>query len=168
MRRLILFRHVKAAARAPGGQDIDRPLTARGERDATIMGGVLARAGLTPDLALVSPAARARQTWDGARAFFPHAEMQVRERLFNAAPEEVASELEVGTGADTVVVVGHNPGLQELAVSLAADGGGTAGDIERLSASFATATAAAFGIDPTGRATLEALFRARDHGGEGE
>lgn len=169
MRRLILFRHAKAEPRAPGGQDIDRALTANGARDAAIMGAVLARAGLAPDLALVSPALRARQTWDGARAFFPGAAMQARDGLFNATPEEVAAELEVGTaGVGTVVVVGHNPSLQELAVSLAADGGGTAGDVERLSASFATATAAVFAVDAVDRPTLEGLFHARDHGGAGE
>jgi len=169
MRRLILFRHAKAEARAPGGQDIDRALTSRGARDAAIMGAVLAGAGLAPDLGLVSPALRARQTWDGAKDALPVAATRVREGLFNATPEEVAAELEVGTAnADTVIVVGHNPSLQELAVNLIIDGGGAAGDVERVSARFATATAAHFLIDPAGRATLVDLFHARDHGGEGE
>ena len=169
MRRLILFRHAKAESRAPGGGDIDRALTAKGARDAAIMGGVLARADLAPDLALVSSALRALQTWDGARAFFPGATTQVRAGLFNATPEEVAAELEVGTaGADTVIVVGHNPSLQELALNLAIDGDGAAADIEGLSARFATATAAVFRVEPAGQATLEVLFHARDHGGEGE
>ncbi|MEO8926607.1 MAG: histidine phosphatase family protein [Caulobacteraceae bacterium] len=169
MRRLILFRHAKAEPRAPGGEDIDRALTPRGERDAALMGGVLARAGLAPDLALVSPALRAAETWRWAREAFAGFAVQVRDGLYNATPEEVAAELDLGTaGADTVIVVGHNPSLQELAVSLLIDGDGSAGDIERVSARFGTATAAALRLDAAGRAALEALFHARDHGGDGQ
>ncbi len=110
MRRLILVRHAKAESRASDGEDIDRALTARGRRDAALVAGVLARAGLTPDLALVSPALRARETWQRAQAAFPGVETQVRDGLYNAALEEVAEELGVGTqDAASVIVVGHNP-----------------------------------------------------------
>ena len=169
MRRLILFRHAKAESRPPDGEDIDRALTARGRHDAALVATVLARAGLTPDLALVSPALRARETWQCAQDAFAGVETQVRDGLYNAAPEEVADELDVGTqGAETVIVVGHNPSLQELSVRLLLGGDGSAGDVERVSASFATATAAAFRIDAAGRAALEGVFHARDHGGDGE
>ena len=168
MRRLILFRHAKAEPRSPGGQDIERPLSPRGRDDAAIMGAVLARAGLAPDLALVSPARRARDTWQWARDAFPDAAMEVRSGLYNAAPEGVAAELDAGTdGAGTVMVVGHNPGLQELAVSLLSDGDASAADIDRVSADFATATAVALRIDVDGRVAIEGLFHVRDHGGEG-
>jgi phosphohistidine phosphatase len=169
MRRLILFRHAKAEARSPGGEDIDRALTARGRDDAALVAGLLARAALKPDLALVSPALRALETWQCAQNALPGVETQVRDGLYNAAPEEVAEELDVGTqDARTVIVVGHNPSLQELSVNLLCGGDGSAGDIERVSARFATATAAAFRIDAAGRAALEGLFHARDHGVDGE
>jgi phosphohistidine phosphatase len=169
MRRLILLRHAKAESRATDGEDIDRALTARGRHDAALVAAVLARTGLTPDLALISPALRARETWQCARDAFPDVETQVRDGLYNAAPEEVADELDVGTqGAETVIVIGHNPSLQELSVNMLLAGDGAAGDIERVSARFATSTAAAFRIDAAGRAALEGLFHARDHGGDGE
>ncbi len=168
MRRLILFRHAKAEPRSPGGEDIARPLASRGRDDAAIMGAVLARAGLAPDLVLVSPARRARETWQYARGPFPGVAVEVRKGLYNAAPEGVAAELEAGTdGAGTVMVVGHNPSLQELAVSLLEGGDAPTSDIDRLSADFATATAAALRIDPSGRPSIEGLFHVRDHGGEG-
>ena len=168
MRRLILFRHARAEPRSPGGGDIERPLSPRGRQDAAIMGAVLARAGLAPDLALVSPARRARETWQCARDAFPAAAMEVRKGLYNAAPEGVAAELEAwGDGAGTVMVVGHNPGLQELTVSLLEGGDASAADFDRVSADFATATAAALRLDPGGRVAVEGLFHVRDHGGEG-
>ena len=163
MRRLILFRHAKTEVRPPGREDIDRVLTPRGRSDAALMGRVLAQAGVIPDLVLVSPAKRARETWDCAAPAFPNARLEERDGLYSATPEEVEAELGAGAGADTVMVVGHNPSLQELAVNLLLDGGGSAADIEILSAGFPTATAAVFRIDDAGRVSLSDLFRARDH-----
>lgn len=164
MRRLILFRHAKTEARSPGGDDFGRRLVERGRSDAALMGRVLADAGLAPDLALVSPAARARETWDEAKVAFPGARVQFRQGLYDATAEEVAAEIEAGAGtAATVMVIGHNPGLQELAVNLVLDNAGSAADVDRLSAAFPTAAAAVFGVDEAGRSQLEALFRASEH-----
>ena len=163
MHRLILFRHAKTEARVPDGEDIDRALVGRGRADAAHMGRILARAGLAPDLVLVSPAVRARETWTLASPAFPGARVEVRDGLYEATPEEVAEELMTGVAAaDTVMVVGHNPSLQELAVNLLIDGGGAAADIERLSAGFPTATAATFALDDAGPARLEGLFHVKD------
>jgi phosphohistidine phosphatase len=165
MRRLILFRHAKAEARPPGKDDIDRTLTARGRRDSTVVGRVLAEAGLSPDLALVSPSARTRETWDQARAAFPLAQVRFRDALYNAAPEEVVEEVHLAADeAGTLMVVGHNPSLQELAVNLLFDGGAAPADIERVAARFPTATAVVFLIDKAGRASFDGLFHPRDHG----
>ena len=163
MRRLILFRHAKTEARPPGREDIDRVLVPRGRADAALIGGVLARAGLSPDLVLVSPAARAKETWACAAPAFPNARTEERDGLYNATPEEVEAELGAAALADTVMVVGHNPSLQELAVNILVDNGGSPADIETVSAGFPTATAAAFLIDDAGRLSLEGLFRARDY-----
>ena len=168
MHRLILFRHAKTEARAPGGEDIDRALVERGRTDAQRMGMMLAKAGLAPDLVLLSPAVRARETWTHASPAFPSARVEIRQGLYDATPEEVAEELETGLGAaGTVMVVGHNPSLQELAVNLLVDGGGAPGDIERLSAGFPTATAATFALDGAGHVRLEALFHPKDFDREG-
>jgi phosphohistidine phosphatase len=162
MRRLILFRHAKTEARPAGVEDFDRGLVERGRADSVLMGGVIAAAGLAPDLALVSPAARARETWELARPAFPLARVAFRPGLYEATAEEVAAELDEETEAvETVMVVGHNPSLQELAVDLLVESSGSATDIERLSAGFPTAAAAVFEIDAAGRWGLEALFHAR-------
>ena len=169
MHRLILFRHAKTEARAPGGEDIDRALVERGRADSQRMGRILADAGMAPDLVLVSPAVRARETWTLASPAFPPARVEIRDGLYDATPEDVADELTKGVAAaDTVMVVGHNPSLHELAISLLEDGWAEPSDIERVSAGFPTATAATFRFDGAGRACLEALFHARDQrAGEG-
>jgi len=168
MHRLILFRHGKTEARAAAGGDFERRLTERGRSDSTLMGAVLAAAGYAPNLALVSPAARARETWDLARLAFPTAEVRFCQGLYDATPEEVAAEIAGAGSGDTVMVVGHNPSLQELAVNLVAENGGRYLDIDRLSAAFPTAAAAVFGIDNSGRSELEALLRASDYRQVGE
>ena len=164
MRRLILFRHAKTEVRPPHVDDSDRVLVARGRGDAAAIGRALARAGLTPDVALVSPAARARETWELAKPAFAGAHAEIRDGLYNAAQEDVEAELAThDPAANTVMIVGHNPSLQELGVSLLIDGGAPPAAIETLSAGFPTATAAVFLIDDAGRASLEAIFHARDY-----
>jgi phosphohistidine phosphatase len=128
------------------------------------MAGVLAGAGFVPDLALVSPATRARETWDLASPAFPRARVELRKGLYDASAEELAAEIVIDTQlADTVMVVGHNPSLQELAVNLLIESSASAVDIERLSAGFPTSAAAVLVTDAAGRWALEALFHARDH-----
>jgi phosphohistidine phosphatase len=169
MRRLILFRHAKAEARAGAQKDIDRPLAARGREDATLMGRVLARKGLVPDLALVSDSRRTRETWERLAPAFPAAKARYAHELYNATAEELLESVdEAADGAEAVIVIGHNPGLHELAVNLLIDGGAAPSDIERMSGKFPTATAAAFLIDAEGRAAFDGLFFAADHGGQGE
>ena len=166
MQRLILFRHAKTETRAPDGEDIDRALVSRGRADAARMGRVLAQAGIAPDLVLLSPAVRARETWELASPAFPAARVELRANLYDATPEEVAAELETGVEeAGTVMVVGHNPSLHELAVELLADGHAPHADLERVSSGFPTATAAVFLFDEQRRANLEGLFHAREYDG---
>jgi phosphohistidine phosphatase len=122
MDRLILLRHGKAEADAPTGQDFDRHLTGRGARDAALVARKLAEAGHTPDLALVSPAARAKETWEAAAPFFPNAEVEWAPVLYHIDPQGIL-DLAKAQKAHTVVVVGHNPGLGELAAYLAREVG---------------------------------------------
>ena len=164
MRRLILFRHAKTETRSQAGDDFSRRLTDRGRSEAALMGEVLSAAGYQLDLVLVSTAARAVETWDGMAPAFPKARVERRKGLYDATPEEIAEEAEQGTTvADTVMVVGHNPGLQELAVNLLIDNAGSHQDVEILSAGFPTSAAAVFVYDEAGRASLEAVYFARDH-----
>jgi phosphohistidine phosphatase len=169
MRRLILFRHAKAEPRAAGMEDFDRPLSERGRQDAALMGRVLAGAGLVPDVALVSPARRTSETWVFARDAFPPIRAQLNRALYDASPATIRAEVEaVADRADTLVVVGHNPGLHQTAVDLLADGGAAATELRRVGARFPTATAAVLAFDEVGRASLDGFFLAKEHGGGGE
>jgi phosphohistidine phosphatase len=158
MRRLILFRHAKAEAGRSGG-DFERGLTNRGRREALAMGKVLAAENLAPDLVLTSTARRARETWSCASPALPEAQVETSEALYNAGPAAILREIrKVGARAQTVAVVGHNPGLQELAVSLVVQGAGSASDSQRLAKDFPTSTAAVFLVDASDRFSLENLF----------
>ena len=89
MQRLILLRHGKAETGAPSGRDFDRVLTARGARDSLLAAQALAKGGFSPDLALVSPAARALQTWQAAAPVFPKAKVVMDADLYDAEPETI-------------------------------------------------------------------------------
>jgi len=169
MRRLILFRHAKAEPRAPGGDDFDRPLAERGRADAALMGRVLAREDLAPDLVLLSPARRTTETWIWAREAFPAAEAELAPDLYNAAAATIAGVVKgAADRADTLMVVGHNPGLHEYAVQLLMANGASAAEVTQVARKFPTASIAAYQIDPAGRASFDGLFLAKDEGGDGE
>jgi phosphohistidine phosphatase len=120
MERLILLRHGKAEANAPSGRDFDRALTERGRSDAWLVAQALARSGFTPDLAIVSPAVRAQQTWDAAAEAFPGTPAVFVPTLYNAESDVLLAEAETrGQGHGAVLIVAHNPGLHQLAAALA-------------------------------------------------
>lgn len=121
MRRLILFRHAKAAPHDATDDDFDRPLTPEGREAAAGMGQWLDENGIVPDLVVCSPSARTRQTWDAARGAFDPEPALIYERLvYDAAP---ATLFEIVRSADadvqTLMLVGHNPGMEALASALA-------------------------------------------------
>jgi phosphohistidine phosphatase len=169
MRRLILFRHAKAEPRAPGEDDFDRALSERGREDAALVGAALARENLAPDYALISPARRTAETWICARDAFPRIRAELNRALYNAGVEDIREAIEqVAERCDTLIVVGHNPGIHELAVELLAEASASAADIETVAARFPTGTAAVYAIDPVGRASLDGVILAKDLGGEGD
>ncbi len=169
MRRLILFRHAKAEPRAAGEDDFDRPLAERGREDAALVGQALARQGFAPDAALISPARRAAETWIYARDAFPRIRAELMRGLYNAGPEDIRAAIErVADRSETLMVIGHNPGLHELAVELLIEASASHAEIERIASSFPTATAAVYEIDDAGRARLDDVFLARELGGEGD
>lgn len=165
MDRLILMRHAKAERRSTSGEDFDRALTESGRRDAAIMGRVLAREGLVPDIVLVSAAQRTQDTWEVVSAAFPKARAEVRRDLYNA-PAQALLEVAEDAGGGTVMVIAHNPGVHELTLDLLIDGGAGGAVIARAGSRFPTATAAAFLVDAAGRASYDGLFFAADHGGD--
>lgn len=118
MRQLVLLRHAKAAADSDTGQDFDRSLAARGREDAPVVARALADAGANPELVLVSAARRTRETWELVSAAFPGVEARFLEELYDATAETLLHLVEHASVA-RLMIVGHNPGLQELAIRLA-------------------------------------------------
>ena len=118
MRQLVLLRHAKAATNSDTGEDFDRPLAARGQEDAPVVGKALLQAGADPLLVLVSAAKRTRETWALVAPHFPKAKVEFREELY-LADSEVLMRAAEEAGAERVMVIAHNPGLHELASRLA-------------------------------------------------
>lgn len=123
-RRLVLIRHAKAETH--GGVDAKRRLAPRGERDSREIGRWLQQAGLTSGLAVVSPARRAVQTWELAVEELGRAPRTVHDdRIYENTVEDLLAVIhEAPPQTRTVILVGHNPSIEALAIGL--DGG--AGD----------------------------------------
>jgi phosphohistidine phosphatase len=124
MRRLLLLRHAKAERSLPGEPDAGRGLIERGRKDAAKIGAYMARHGLTPDRVLVSPALRAQETWKQAAATWPKAPTSSNaDRLYDAPSQAIFAVIkDAPAAAHNLLVVGHNPGLHELAIFLIASG----------------------------------------------
>jgi phosphohistidine phosphatase len=124
MRRLLLLRHAKSSWSEPGASDLDRPLNRRGQETAPRIGAYLARHRLIPDRVLCSTARRARETWELVAAEAPAAPPPTfTERLYDASSRALIDVLRhADPAAKSLLVVGHNPGLQEVATALIASG----------------------------------------------
>ncbi|WP_406370060.1 histidine phosphatase family protein [Streptomyces sp. NBC_00647] len=122
-RRLVVLRHAKSAW-PDGVPDHERPLATRGRRDAPAVGRAVADADLLPDLALCSTAVRARETWElAAEQWGTPPPVRHDGRLYGAdVPELLEAVREVPEHVHTLLLVGHNPGLEELVLELAVDG----------------------------------------------
>ena len=163
MQRLILLRHGKADSASSLGGDLERGLTDRGRRDAALMGRVLSEAGFTPDLVMVSSARRTRETWEEVEPAFPKATVEVSRGLYLASREHLMHTVDAtGDTADCLMIIGHNPGLHELALACASPE-----QIDEAGAldSFPTAAAGVFARTPNGGWTMERIIVPRDFGG---
>lgn len=159
MDRLILLRHGKAEADSASGDDFDRRLAPRGVRESTDMGAQLADMGFKPDVVLVSTAARTRDTWQSAAAAFPGAEARFDDQLYHADSGSIRRAAEAaGATCGTVMVVGHNPGMQELTIRLLMEGSAPSSLLAKAQRNFPTAAAAVFLFDANGRPQFDGLF----------
>ena len=123
MLRLMLLRHAKTERNAPGGRDRDRKLMKRGRADAPMIGAYMSHHRLIPDIALVSPATRVQETRALAAMAFARVPRMVRdERIYNANYAALAGIIGEAREARTLLIVGHNPGLHDLAMRLIASG----------------------------------------------
>jgi phosphohistidine phosphatase len=124
VKRLILLRHAKSSWSDGSLADAQRPLSARGERDAPRMGERLRERGERPDVVIASPARRARRTARLVCQAMGHPESSIKldPSLYLAAPDAILTVVAAQAGpADSVMVVAHNPGLTELANLLLPD-----------------------------------------------
>jgi len=143
----VLLRHAKSAW--PDVPDHKRPLARRGQRDAPVMGRWLRAAGHVPGQVLCSTARRARETWQLAQAELGAAPpVMFEDRVYRASAADLAGlTRRTSPSVRTLLIVGHNPAIHELALTLAAvaDGGsGTvpAGALSGMAAKFPTAAVA--------------------------
>ncbi len=170
MRRLMLLRHAKSSWKEQTADDHDRPLAARGMRDAPRIGRWMAQNAPRPDLVLCSTALRARQTCEGVLRELPSApEPLWLEELytFHDIRPLAAAVRARGGEASAILIVGHNNAIQELAIRLSAQGDPKA--LRRISRKYPTAALAILALDiPSWRAftpagaRLEAFVRPRD------
>ena len=169
MRTLLLLRHAKSSWENAGLADVDRPLAPRGRRVAPLMARRMVEQGWVPDLVLCSQALRVRQTWQlmapllgeaipckTLRSLYPGAPSRLLMALHRAPPE-----------AGTLLLIGHNPGLEMLATDLC--GRGSEQALARMSAKFPTAGLAVIRFDgddwsdlASGGGRLEAFVRPKD------
>lgn len=152
MRRLMLLRHAKTETDAPSGRDQDRRLDERGHRDAAEIGGWIAGHPPFPETVLVSHATRARQTWDLAweamKDRVPAPQVEILPELYGAEPGQILETIRSATVAadpKQLLLVGHNPGLHEIALMLI--GGGDPAGARAIADNLPTAGLAVFDFD---------------------
>jgi phosphohistidine phosphatase len=118
MRELILLRHAHAETAGPGQDDLDRALSRQGVAEAEAAGRWLKEHGYLPDRVLVSPARRTRETLEEVLRQLGYVEQRQDQRIYDATPGtlmQVADELR---DIARVMLVGHNPGLEQMAALL--------------------------------------------------
>jgi phosphohistidine phosphatase len=158
MRQLLLLRHAKSSWDDPGLSDHARPLNARGRRAAAALAGAMRDLGLQPDLVLVSSARRTLQTLEALTPFDDNALIEPMDALYLAPSSLLLDGVrKVPELVRSVLLIGHNPGLHELALALAGGNAapGAAGAAKRLAEGFPTGALAEITIAAPWRAVAE-------------
>lgn len=115
MRELILLRHAHAEAALSGQADLDRPLSAEGLAEAEAAGRWLAEQKLVPDCVLCSPARRTRETLESVLAVVGYIDQRIEPAIYEAMPGNLIALADGHREVDRLMLVGHNPGLEQLA-----------------------------------------------------
>ena len=148
--RIYLLRHAKSGWALPGQKDFDRTLNAQGSDEAARLADLAANRGYRPELVISSTAARCRQTADAIRCVFPvGVEFRFADSLYNSVADAYLELLKTQSSAASVMLVGHNPAIEET--------------LEILIGSEATRAALADGYPTAGLAVLELLSSANDN-----
>ncbi|HVR81548.1 MAG TPA: histidine phosphatase family protein [Luteimonas sp.] len=115
MRELILLRHAHAEPTSTGQADLDRPLSPEGLAEAEAAGRWLAEQGLVPDCVLCSPARRTRETLEAVLSVVGYVEQRLDDAMYEATSGTLAALADSHRDAQRLLLVGHNPGLEQLA-----------------------------------------------------
>lgn len=146
MRHLVLARHAKAEAPAPGLADHQRPLTLTGREHAAAFGKALVDAGLIPAWVVASDSARTTQTWKLAAAQCDGPAADLRAALYDTGVDVLLRALrEAPADAATVVFVGHEPTVSRASADLAGHGSDTAA-LKRIAHGLPTGMGAVFEV----------------------
>jgi phosphohistidine phosphatase len=169
MPRLLLLRHAKSSWDDPEIDDFDRPLNTRGRRSAPLMGRHCAQHNLIPQTILCSSARRTRETLAGIMPYFTDdLKIQITRDLYMTSQDRHLDLIrEAGDTARTVMTIGHNPALRDLAILLI--GSGNPSLRAELDDKFPTAAVAVIDFDGRswdqvgpGGGRIVALFRPRE------
>jgi phosphohistidine phosphatase len=169
MRMLYVLRHAKSSWDDPSLADRDRPLAARGRRAAPLIGDHLRRLGIAPQVVLCSSSRRTRETLDLlGDVVAQDGEVSIDDDLYHATPATLLVRLrQVPDTASDVLLIGHNPALQQLVLMLAGSGGSRAQVARKFpTAALATlrATVGGWADLDVGRASLTDFVRPKDLG----
>ena len=165
---LLVLRHAKSSHASGAASDFERPLAPRGRRDAARVGRWLAARGLRPDRAVASPSLRTRQTLERLQPYFrAPPETDFEPGLYLATAEAILRRVKQVPPGDPLMVIGHNPGIGELAALLA--GAGEPAALDRLHQKFPTGALAVLRVATKdwrelrpGAARLDALVFPRE------
>ena len=139
MKRLFLLRHAKSSWADRSLDDHERPLASRGCRASEVIAEHLRRERIAPSLVLSSSARRTRETFERIAPSLEAAEVSIERGLYRASWGQLLDRLrEVPEDVDSVMLIGHQPAIQELALELAGDGT----ELERVRGKFPTAALA--------------------------
>lgn len=170
MKRLILMRHAKTEPWTEGIDDHGRALTEGGHESAARIGQALTSIGWAPEHALISTARRTRETWTHLSTFFPACKAVFDPGLYLAGERGIADLISDYDGQGTLILVGHNPGMHDLAVSLVRESGSRDHQAAlRLASKMPTGGCALFESEEDGaflpvHFRLQAFFRPKDFG----
>jgi phosphohistidine phosphatase len=167
VRTLYLLRHAKSSWDDAALADRDRPLAPRGQRAAKLMAEHLVRNEITPSLVLCSAARRTRETLEALAPALGEADVEVERDLYGASTGELLDRLHsVPDTVSSVMLIGHNPSIQTLALNLA----GSGDERDAIALKYPTGALATLAFEVSwqeldqGAAELTAFVRPRDLG----
>jgi phosphohistidine phosphatase SixA len=131
MRQLVLLRHAHAEPAAAGQADFERPLSPEGVAEAEAAGVWLEQHGYTPDLVVYSPARRTKETLERVLSVLGNVEARPEPRVYEATPGTLMAIADAHRDLGRVLLVGHNPGLEQALALLSS---GQSGDFRGMPA----------------------------------